>query len=474
MFLRHSATAVRPQPNPRRLAAIRTTGRILAAALPAAAFCLFLPDIPLEQRLFAAGVQAAVWGASVVIGHSLVGPALTALGPRIAVGRVVLIGLVTSTAASTWLSHSPLTPERTVLLACCVFVTSAAWETFALRRVTPAVRLLLVGTSLAAETLAREIRRGRGGGYELLGTVRELTPDDPKEDSVPVLGGPDRLDTVIAEHRPDLVVLASTDQPSELFVRLLDAAEAGFRVIRLAEFYEYAFGRVPIEDLSHDWFMSVLHLYQRPYSQLAKRTLDLVCAVVLLLFMLPLFPLLALAVAQTEGPLILRQVRLGRHGKAFTIYKFRTMHADAEASGRAVWADANDPRVTPVGGIMRRLRLDELPQLWNVIRGEMAIVGPRPERPEFVEELTRVIPHWTRRHLVKPGLTGWAQVRQGYTASAEATSTKLSYDFWYLRHRSLLVDLAILLRTAFVVFGGDKAAAVPARRSRPATAQESS
>jgi lipopolysaccharide/colanic/teichoic acid biosynthesis glycosyltransferase len=138
------------------------------------------------------------------------------------------------------------------------------------------------------------------------------------------------------------------------------------------------------------------------------------------------------------------------------MFKFRTMRADAEQSGEAIWAVEHDPRLTRTGGVMRRLRLDELPQLWNVFRGEMSLVGPRPERPEFLSELSQHLPYWTRRHLIKPGLTGWAQVRQGYTASADETATKLSYDFWYLRHRSLTVDLAILLRTLLVVLEGDR------------------
>jgi lipopolysaccharide/colanic/teichoic acid biosynthesis glycosyltransferase len=272
---------------------------------------------------------------------------------------------------------------------------------------------------------------------------------------------------VIAEYRPDLVVLTGRGEQQGTFSRLLDAAQAGFRVVQLTEFYEYAFGRVPIEDLPHEWFMSVLHLYQRRYSRGVKRALDLIGASVLLLLTVPLFPLLAMFVQQTDGPVILRQVRLGEHGKLFTIYKFRTMRADAEASGQAVWAASHDPRLTRTGGVMRRLRLDELPQLWNVFRGEMSLVGPRPERPEFLTELSQHLPYWTRRHLIKPGLTGWAQVRQGYTASAGETATKLSYDFWYLRHRSLTVDVAILLRTLLVVFQGDRsvsksAAAVPA------------
>jgi Bacterial sugar transferase len=155
-------------------------------------------------------------------------------------------------------------------------------------------------------------------------------------------------------------------------------------------------------------------------------------------------------------------VRLGEHGKLFTIYKFRTMRADAEAAGNAVWADVEDPRVTRTGSIMRRLRLDELPQLLNVIRGDMSLVGPRPERPEFLGELSGRVPYWSRRHLVKPGLTGWAQVRHGYAASPEATSEKLSYDLWYIRHRSLTVDIAILLRTFAVVLRGDPRSRVAA------------
>lgn len=420
-----------------------------------------------EQRTVTAAAQALIWAVAVGLAHTLGGAALTALGPRVAVGRGVLLAAVLSAAASVWLPHERHPSAAMLLLPASVFAGGAAWETFSLRRVAPAVRLLLVGTSGAAEALVNDIRRGRAGGYELVGVVAE--PESPQgEPNVPILGSVDELDRVIAQQRPDLVVLAPGPKAAQTVLRLLDAAEAGFRVVQLAEFYEYAFGRVPIEDLPHEWFLSVLHLYQRPYSRAAKRTIDLAGALLLTVLTLPLWPLLALLVRQTEGPVFLRQERLGEHGALFTIYKFRTMRADAERDGRAVWAGSGDPRVTRAGAVMRRLRLDELPQLWNVLRGDMSLVGPRPERPEFMDELTRRVPNWTRRHLVKPGLTGWAQVRQGYAASAEATSIKLSYDLWYLRHRSLTVDLAILLRTAVVVVRGDGTAAVPAPRSRPA------
>lgn len=410
------------------------------------------------HRIVAVSVTSAIWVLSMAIGHNLGGSALTALGPRVAVARGILIAVVLSATASAWLPDLGLSATTIWLLALTVLVASACWETFALRKVAPAVRLLLVGKLSAASTLLHDLRRGRGGGYEVIGRVGEAPTPGEHDPQAPWLGYPTELETVIAEYRPDLVVLTGRDEPAGTFSRLLDAAQAGFRVVQLTEFYEYAFGRVPVEDLSHEWFMSVLHLYQRRYSRGIKRALDLLGASLLLLLTLPLFPLLALFVQQTDGPVILRQIRLGEHGKLFTIYKFRTMRADAEASGTAVWAAVHDPRLTRTGGVMRRLRLDELPQLWNVFRGDMSLVGPRPERPEFLSDLSQHLPYWTRRHLIKPGLTGWAQVRQGYAASADETATKLSYDFWYLRHRSLTVDLAILMRTVLVVLQGDRSA----------------
>jgi lipopolysaccharide/colanic/teichoic acid biosynthesis glycosyltransferase len=158
-------------------------------------------------------------------------------------------------------------------------------------------------------------------------------------------------------------------------------------------------------------------------------------------------------VRRTPGPAIFRLERLGESGRTFTIYKFRTMRADAEER-RPTWAEERDPRATGIGRFLRRTRIDELPQLWNVLKGDMSMVGPRPERPEFLEELQETVPFWTRRHLVKPGITGWAQVRRGYTADVEGTAEKLSYDLWYLRHRSLVIDLAICARTFTTLASG--------------------
>jgi exopolysaccharide biosynthesis polyprenyl glycosylphosphotransferase len=432
--------------------------------LPVVAVVLALPGRNWQERVLGAAVLSAIWAVSIGIADALSGPWLTVLGPQIVVGRGVLIAVAASMATSAWLPGEQLSLAAICFLALTVFVVAMAWETLALRKLRPAVRLLLVGEVAEAETLLHDLPPG--GGYDLIGVVDAGEhPDEPDPHAL-LRGGLPHLGAVIAEHQPDLVILSGRRTPATIS-SLLDAAEAGFRVVTLAAFHEYAFGRVPIDDLSHDWFISVLHLYQRRYSRAIKRGLDLVGASLLIVLTLPLFPLLALFVKQTEGPVIVRQARLGEHARLFTLYKFRTMRVDAEHTGAAVWASTHDPRLTRAGALMRRLRLDELPQLWNVLRGEMSLVGPRPERPEFVAELSEHVPFWMRRHLIKPGLTGWAQVRHGYTASAEGTATKLSYDLWYLRHRSLTVDLAILLRTGAVVLYGSISAS---RGSAPAPA----
>src|SRR5215218_9704175 len=189
------------------------------------------------------------------------------------------------------------------------------------------------------------------------------------------------------------------------------------------------------------------HLRQRPGRRPSKRLFDVLLAVSGLAATVLLLPLLVLLVKWTPGPLIYRQTRVGERGRRFTMYKLRTMPADAERPGEPVFAQAHDPRASAAGRFLRRTHLDELPQLWNVLKGDMSIVGPRPERPEFVEMLEASIPYWSRRLLMKPGMTGWAQVRCGYASDCASAAEKLSYDFWYMRHGSLAVDLAVCVKT---------------------------
>jgi len=222
-------------------------------------------------------------------------------------------------------------------------------------------------------------------------------------------------------------------------------------VQELPAFSEVAFGRVPIDVINAAWFMHMVHPFYQPYSRAVKRVGDILTSLFIGALALPLLPISALLVRMSgPGPILYSQVRVGERGREFRIYKFRTMRTDAEIAG-AQWAQQNDPRITKTGKFMRLTRLDELPQLWNILAGHMSFVGPRPERPEFLGELERDLPYYQRRHLVKPGLTGWAQVRQGYTDSAEGSSHKLGYELYYLKHQSLFLDFVILVETIRVV-----------------------
>lgn len=233
-----------------------------------------------------------------------------------------------------------------------------------------------------------------------------------------------------------------------------DGDTAGGRsgpLVRLREVH-YATTRLDVDSLGPDWLHGVSAGNETPSTAVARRGLDIVCALGLVLVTLPLLLLTALAIRlEGRGPVFYRQERVGLGGRVFTLFKFRSMVVDAEAGGAPRWASQGDPRVTRVGRWIRLTRIDEVPQVLNVLRGEMAFVGPRPERPAFVEQLAGVIPRYRDRGLVKPGITGWAQVNYPYGASVEDARMKLSYDLYYVRERSLVLDLRILLATVRVV-----------------------
>jgi exopolysaccharide biosynthesis polyprenyl glycosylphosphotransferase len=206
-------------------------------------------------------------------------------------------------------------------------------------------------------------------------------------------------------------------------------------------------GRLPLDGFNPSACVSVDSFRESRLQQCLRRLLSFTAALLALILCLPLIFFVTLAVRFTsQGPIFFKQTRVGQHGRLFTIYKFRTMQEDAETEG-AVWATKNDPRVTLIGKFMRTTRIDEIPQLWNVLRGEMAFVGPRPERPEFVQWLGQEIPLYNLRHMIRPGITGWAQVRYHYGASLEETRRKLEYDLYYVKHRSIGFDLFIMLQT---------------------------
>jgi len=247
---------------------------------------------------------------------------------------------------------------------------------------------------------------------------------------------------ICPDHRPN-----KTEQ-----AQLIDCRLNGTPIFSLSDFFESFLFLVPVQEINSDWFIRAegFKMLHSAIAMRVKRVLDILIAASLLVVTLPITILTAALIKLTSrGPIFFTQTRLGIQSKPFTVYKFRTMNTNAELEG-AQWATANDPRILPIGGFLRSSRIDELPQCWNILKGEMSLIGPRPERPEFTSQLSKEIPYYDLRHVIKPGLTGWAQVSYPYGASVEDALRKLQYDLYYIKNYSLLLDLNILLRTVSV------------------------
>jgi len=267
--------------------------------------------------------------------------------------------------------------------------------------------------------------------------------------------GKDLLE-MIRRRRADRVIVALSDRRGTMPVReLLDLRLSGIKVEEATAILERISGKIEVDGLYPSWFIFSEGFRLNPTARFARRVVSITMALVCLVVFLPLIPLIALAIKYTStGPVFYRQPRVGRGGKVFTCYKFRTMRQDAEATTGPTWAGDDDPRITAVGRWLRRLRLDEIPQLWNVLRGDMGFVGPRPERPEFVDWLSREIPYYNLRHIIRPGLTGWAQVRYQYAGSLEDSEEKLKYDLYYIKNSGLSFDLFVIMQTIKTVLLG--------------------
>ena len=248
--------------------------------------------------------------------------------------------------------------------------------------------------------------------------------------------------------RIDRIIVAMEDRRGSMPLReLLDLRLSGVLIEDATSLLERLYGKLPLEGLNPSALIFSDGFNVKASQQIVRRLVSITVSFVALIICLPFLPFIILAVRlSSRGPIFFRQTRVGLRGRPFTVYKFRTMRQDAEAAG-AVWATKDDPRVTKLGKFMRKTRVDESPQLWNVVRGEMAFVGPRPERPEFVQWLSNEIPFYELRHIIRPGITGWAQVRFRYGASLEETKQKLEYDLYYVKHLSLGLDLLIMFET---------------------------
>ena len=356
-----------------------------------------------------------------------------------------------------WWSTVTLFGRGVFPVAMLVFAAwAAAWRFYAAlyqtRRASRA-RFLVLGTGEQAGSLLEDFRNARVEG-ELAFLEQPGCARDPR---IPeAIGKLDDLQAVAAQPWSGIVVALSSPAHQELVERLLRVRFAGTRVYDLADFYEQHWFKVPVLHTHEGWllFAHGFELLHNPLGLRLKRMLDVVFALLLLLLGLPVAALVALAIKlESQGPVIFKQERMGLDGRVFRIYKFRSMRADAEQAGPQ-WAADRDPRVTRVGRLLRAWRLDELPQLVNVLRGQMSFIGPRPERPVFNDVLEHQIPYYDLRHLVRPGITGWAQVMYPYGASIEDAREKLQYDLYYIKNYSLMMDMAILLKTLRVVLLG--------------------
>jgi len=318
-------------------------------------------------------------------------------------------------------------------------------------------RVLLVGAGETGKIMLNIYNHIKPRPYILVGII----DDDPQKigktiEGYEVFGGCDILLNAISGYQiTDLIVAISGQMQGGMFQALLDAQEVGTEIIRMPVAYEELLHRVPILYLEAEWILRsfVDKARSETFSEMAKRGVDILGGIVGMIILGILLPFVAIAILIESGrPVIYKQVRMGRGGMLYHIYKLRTMWQDAEANGQPQWAEENDRRATKVGLFLRKTHIDEIPQFYNVLRGEMSLVGPRAERPELVEWFQKHVPFYRARLLVRPGITGWAQVNQQYASTIDETIEKLEYDLYYIMHRNIMMDLRIIARTPLLVF----------------------
>ncbi len=339
-----------------------------------------------------------------------------------------------------------ITPKTNLFTALLIFgLASYFWRTFyntLLSSGSPENRVLMIGYNKTVEDLTDHIAKNPQLGYETRFWMKEGLQDKEFE----------HLAQIILTNKINLIVVPAHIKKNSKAARLIyKNLVLGIEVMDLAELYEKVFQKLPLAELEEVWFLENLSKSHKVY-EFIKRPTEIILAILLALILTPIALLLGLLVAITsKGPALFRQKRSGRNDQEFMIYKFRTMRTDAEKNGPQ-WAKPNDDRTTLAGKFLRRTHLDEIPQLINIIRGDLSFVGPRPERPEFVAHLKKDVPYFELRLLVRPGITGWAQINYKYGASVEDAYEKLQYDMYYLKNRSLTLDFIILLRTVKYLF----------------------
>lgn len=320
-----------------------------------------------------------------------------------------------------------------------------------------AENILIIGTNPFAVDLAEEIAANRTLGYRVTGFIDKNPGREVGNPlAFPVLGDFNDIPQIVEEQEVTRIIVSVDERRGRLPMDvLLECRMKGIEINEDVGFYERITGKILVDKLRPSWLIFSSGFEQVRFQLVVKRVYEFATASVALILLLPVIVAVAVAIKlDTRGPVFFKQERVGQNGQIFTIYKFRSMREDAEEGTGPVWAAGEDDRVTRVGRFIRKTRLDEVPQLFNVVLGDMSFVGPRPERPFFVEQLSKEIPYYVKRHAVKPGITGWAQVRYSYGASVEDAKEKLQYDLYYIKNLSLLRDVEVLIDTLKVVVLG--------------------
>ena len=379
---------------------------------------------------------------------------LLAMASRIC-AVVVLAGYGTYLALGQLHLHphpGPLVGMAVVYFLLAVFGLRGA--AMAWRALTGVPRVLIVGTASEAQGVLNDLRADERHMREVVGFFPTAADEEYPVSGAPIFDRTRPLPEIVSTYGVDEIVVAAREQRGGVMPmdQLLTCRTRGTKILDLAAFYERSHAQVPVDSLKASWLVYGNGFVQGPARRLAKRAFDIASSLTLLVISAPVMALTALVIKlDSRGPVFYRQERVGLGGRSFQCVKFRSMRIDAESDGVARWATKNDSRVTRVGAFLRKTRIDELPQLISVLKGEMSIVGPRPERPEFVAQLRKQIPFYDLRHGVKPGVTGWAQVRYTYGASVEDARKKHQFDLYYLKNNTLLLDLQILIETVTVV-----------------------
>lgn len=341
-----------------------------------------------------------------------------------------------------------------VLAGCGIFLARMVFFKTSEARLLQSRIMFLGGGPLAKECSELATRKSRYHKYEIAGFIPNPSEEVCVASSnlLKVRDG-DTLVSLARQYNVGEIVVSVQNRRGGFPIKeLLDCKLQGIKVTDAATFFERETCQIRVDSLQPSWLVFGGGFDQSFARTFMKRSFDLACSILILLLTFPLMLAAAIAVRlEDRGPVFYSQERVGKDGKTFLVHKFRSMRADAEKSGQPQWAAQNDPRVTRVGNFMRKTRIDELPQILNVFKGDMSFVGPRPERPYFVEQLIEVVPYYNVRHSVKPGITGWAQVRYGYGSSAEDALQKLQYDLYYVKNNSLFLDILILINTLKVV-----------------------